>query len=670
MSDLVTVPVFVVAKRADGSRVANARVRFSLTVLDVDGQLVVPHLFTGTTDDQGEATVDAWPNTRGVNGSQYRVEITGEGLYCTGLATVPESPCNLHDILALQPPPAIDDAKAAAQTAQAAASRARAYSAAPLFTFTAGTEDAAPGAGRLLLNSVLLAAATFAYVDVADLDGNPVASVLEQLAVNSRVIVREGDTGRVAFYRVTAPVVEAEGYRKIPIAFVDGHGGAFTDGKILGFDFVQASAMPIIGTDKQVIFNDQGAGLAGDAGFTFDKATGVLSAPAVALGTAGDALLYRDAANALALRNGPNSQMLRVYGTYTDAGNYERGFLGWTGSVLQIGTDHAGTGAARAIRILTGGINRWQVAGNGHISAITPNAYDLAGARTISAETSIQASNQAVSAPSLIATGPTADNNWGGVLQLKSSNGVVDARLISSTNGLQMQFGGAVRFTLTSTLGVLGVPLELRDGATAQTIRAYRTYTDASNYERGVLGWDSIELRMKAEAAGTGLGRNISLWPSANLVNFRYGATGTTQFSFHGGEANNAHMVMRPTGILLYSILEMQGLGGDSAAGMTLQAGQGTGWIGANTLIFRKRDNTHNYLVLNGTVANFGVPLRAKNDYTVATLPAPATVGNGAQAYVTDANQAYTAASLGVAPTSGGTNHVPVCVVNGAWVIG
>jgi hypothetical protein len=103
MTVLTVVPVKVTAKRADGTPIANAKVRFTLTVPDTDGQLVVPTRYAGVTDVNGEATLNVWPNTRGVNGSQYRVEITGEGLAFNGLATVPEYACNLHEILTLQP---------------------------------------------------------------------------------------------------------------------------------------------------------------------------------------------------------------------------------------------------------------------------------------------------------------------------------------------------------------------------------------------------------------------------------------------------------------------------------------------------------------------------------------------------------------------------------------
>lgn len=70
-----------------------------------------------------------------------------------------------------------------------------------------------------------------------------------------------------------------------------------------------------------------------------------------------DILLQRDAAGILAQRNGVSAQTLRVYNTFTDASNYERGIFDWQGSsnVLSIGTEKAGTGSTRGMRFLTGG---------------------------------------------------------------------------------------------------------------------------------------------------------------------------------------------------------------------------------------------------------------------------------------------------------------------------
>jgi hypothetical protein len=58
----------------------------------------------------------------------------------------------------------------------------------------------------------------------------------------------------------------------------------------------------------------------------------------------------RDAADTLAQRRGTNPQAFRLYNTFTDASNFERGFMTWNSNVLEIGTEAGGTGSARSIR--------------------------------------------------------------------------------------------------------------------------------------------------------------------------------------------------------------------------------------------------------------------------------------------------------------------------------
>ena len=57
----------------------------------------------------------------------------------------------------------------------------------------------------------------------------------------------------------------------------------------------------------------------------------------------------------LTQRNETNAQIYRLYNTYTDASNYERGMLEWNTDILLIGTQAAGTGTARELKLQTGG---------------------------------------------------------------------------------------------------------------------------------------------------------------------------------------------------------------------------------------------------------------------------------------------------------------------------
>ena len=68
-----------------------------------------------------------------------------------------------------------------------------------------------------------------------------------------------------------------------------------------------------------------------------------------------DVALFRDAANTLAQRNGVNAQAFNLYNTYTDASNYERGVVHFTGNTFWFRTQAAGTGASRDIGLSTAG---------------------------------------------------------------------------------------------------------------------------------------------------------------------------------------------------------------------------------------------------------------------------------------------------------------------------
>lgn len=62
-----------------------------------------------------------------------------------------------------------------------------------------------------------------------------------------------------------------------------------------------------------------------------------------------------DGSHILAQRNGANAQTFNIYNTYTDASNYERGFMRWASNEFQIGYEYAGTGnSQRNVRVSAG----------------------------------------------------------------------------------------------------------------------------------------------------------------------------------------------------------------------------------------------------------------------------------------------------------------------------
>jgi hypothetical protein len=93
-----------------------------------------------------------------------------------------------------------------------------------------------------------------------------------------------------------------------------------------------------------------------------------------------DLLLARDAAGILAQRNGTAKQVHRVYNTFLGTTANEWGGFDWltTTNTLRIGTEHGGTGTARPIDFVTGGVARWQITAAGHlIGAGGDGLYDI-----------------------------------------------------------------------------------------------------------------------------------------------------------------------------------------------------------------------------------------------------------------------------------------------------
>jgi hypothetical protein len=113
----------------------------------------------------------------------------------------------------------------------------------------------------------------------------------------------------------------------------------------------------------------------GGVGVNFSGVVGVGTSLQFGTGTGtgnGDIILSREAANILAQSNGLNAQTFRIYGTYTDASNYERGFVRWSaaGGNFEIGTEGAGTGSGRHMT-LRAGANTFTFFNNGEFSSPT-----------------------------------------------------------------------------------------------------------------------------------------------------------------------------------------------------------------------------------------------------------------------------------------------------------
>lgn len=208
-------------------------------------------------------------------------------------------------------------------------------------------------------------------------------------------------------------------------------------------------------------------------------------------------------------------------------------------------------------------------------------------------------------------------------------NGTLNGTVIGSTSSL---------FFVSTTNLLSGTPdvilardaantLALRNGVNAQQFSIYQTFTDASNYGRLAILWNSGSsvYQIIPQFAGTG---------SAN-VDIQIGG-------ISGGGQNGAQLTVYASGQFIFARAGIANYWQiDTAAGNFVPLNDNTRDIG---------DTTHGIknLFVTGYARNFG--------RTIASLPTAASAGAGAHMFVTDA----LAPAFGVTIAAGGAANSPV----------
>lgn len=185
-----------------------------------------------------------------------------------------------------------------------------------------------------------------------------------------------------------------------------------------------------------------------------------------------------------------------------------------------------------------------------------------------------------------------------------------------------------------------------RNGTTAQASYVYNTYTNASNYERGIYRWSSNVLELGFDKLGTGVDRNVRIRAGNNKeVQF----TNASGFGCTVVDCNQG-------GFRSYSAGYFGWASGEATLGSSYDTAFARASAGVVALFDGSSTSNLRDLKVRGLIHG--------TSYTVATLPTASTVGGGVF-YVTDA----TATTNGTAPTGGGSNKVLVKSDGSAYVI-
>lgn len=244
------------------------------------------------------------------------------------------------------------------------------------------------------------------------------------------------------------------------------------------------------------------------------------------VGGTSDTILLRDGANILAQRNSTTSQAFRLYGTYTDSSNYERGVIGWGANIFRVQIEQSGTGVTtRSMAIGTSGaghlflmtatLNRWAVSGtDGGFYPQSNNAYDIGTSTTVNAPRSIYVGTS-FNAPAGTAAAPSVhigtDANQLGLFRSAANT------LGIAANGIaQVTFSTATFAPVTNAAYDIGTaPLKIKDIFHQGARYNYAEWIDASNYARLREFSNSTDQFLLMEALGTGVARDLTIGTSS-----------------------------------------------------------------------------------------------------------------------------------------------------------
>jgi hypothetical protein len=119
---MVIVPITCTASDQNGNPVAGARITAKLNQTEIYQGVIVPESITVIANASGIAILSLWPNALGTQGSMYRVTATNPDTgikYLDVTVSVPNSACNLHEIIVVEPYPELSDSAAALIAVQA-----------------------------------------------------------------------------------------------------------------------------------------------------------------------------------------------------------------------------------------------------------------------------------------------------------------------------------------------------------------------------------------------------------------------------------------------------------------------------------------------------------------------------------------------------------------------
>jgi hypothetical protein len=384
---------------------------------------------------------------------------------------------------------------------------------------------------------------------------------------------------------------------------------------------------------RSLIYRSTGAGntaaisLSGSAQVYITPAAEDLTASFLPLtgGSLSGGLSIRSASSAAMLNvGGAVPGTARSYNAYTDASNGEWAYMGdWLSNVARYGTDKNGTGVARNIQFLVGGVNQldYGFSAAGYWTSFSP-LYVLGGATNSPLIVRTNAGQQSsilfqADTATKFQIGRNSDNSWF----------MYDS--VNASSFLQVNTGGATylgessQIQIPKSSGSVLISPGLNVGLTAGTARNYNSFADGANNEFAYMGdWGKTAnlLTFGSDKLGTGIARDVSLvWGGTEKLRLTSaGVTLSSPLPIASGGTAAAALAVDPGGGwgLTHTLLQTVGTGVQTISNSTgtMGTGAGGGWL---TILAVGLDAQIQFGRTNGT---FAAPTAILSGNPLATI--------------------------------------------------
>ena len=261
--------------------------------------------------------------------------------------------------------------------------------------------------------------------------------------------------------------------------------------------------------------------------------------------------VFNPDANTVEEYNGTTAQAFRVYGTRTDASNYERIGLKWDNAdgYFALAAENAGTGSQRGIGFLIGSTVRWGVATDSTLKPFSDNQYSIGVASGFR--------------PKTIYAGTSFDITTSGALTFEMANEGTTGTSLNFLAKLTGAPSAVVKAQTSDTSGVAGV-VSGGPGTTGNAVVTYAGFANCS-FDGGVTAGDYVQISSSNAGDCHDAG---AAYPSSGQVLGRVlvtnGGAGTYNTYFFGPE--NQGGLSPATAAATYAPLASPGLTGTPTA--------------------------------------------------------------------------------------------------------